>query len=290
MAALDVPGINDFDPCAERARAIGARMQARLADSLRYIRANEVFARTIATALLHSTLAMGFIHMLPVFAKDVLQVDSRGLGILAAAAGIGVVFYRGSRRVNLGAFFRWTGHIAPGDAMQLAAHIDLLPTLAELARRRREQFLRAHEHADGPLHFSGRLRLAHEVVVHAHRRRRRLRDPVHHEVRQQRVLAESALDVAVAVAPRAELLDDPRREPDRRIVERGGQRLRLRHLQARVRDLGLDRRTRVDELLLRGRERRRGTGGADDRRANAECSGCRPVLRSQMVPDRRGRG
>jgi HEXXH motif-containing protein len=37
MAALDVPGINDFDPCAERARAIGARMQARLADSLRYI-------------------------------------------------------------------------------------------------------------------------------------------------------------------------------------------------------------------------------------------------------------
>jgi predicted MFS family arabinose efflux permease len=32
---------------------------------------------------------MGFIHMLPVFAKDVLQVDSRGLGILAAAAGVG---------------------------------------------------------------------------------------------------------------------------------------------------------------------------------------------------------
>ena len=61
------------------------------AESLRYIRANEVFARTIATALLHSTLAMGFIHMLPVFAKDVLSVDSRGLGILAAAAGAGAL-------------------------------------------------------------------------------------------------------------------------------------------------------------------------------------------------------
>ena len=60
-------------------------------ESLRYIRANEVFARTIGAALLHAILAMGFIHMLPVFAKDVLQVDSRGLGILAAAAGIGAL-------------------------------------------------------------------------------------------------------------------------------------------------------------------------------------------------------
>ena len=59
------------------------------ADSLRYIRANEAFARAITAALLNATLAMGFIYMLPVFAKDVLQVDSRGLGILAAAAGVG---------------------------------------------------------------------------------------------------------------------------------------------------------------------------------------------------------
>jgi MFS family permease len=59
------------------------------AESLRYIRANEAFAKAIAAALLNATLAMGFIHMLPVFAKDLLQVDSRGLGILASAAGIG---------------------------------------------------------------------------------------------------------------------------------------------------------------------------------------------------------
>jgi len=58
-------------------------------DSLRYIRANEAFARVIGVALLNATLAMGFIHVLPVFAKDVLQVDSRGLGILVAAAGLG---------------------------------------------------------------------------------------------------------------------------------------------------------------------------------------------------------
>ena len=60
-------------------------------ESLRYIRANEVFARIIGAGLLNAILAMGFIHMLPVFAKDVLQVDSRGLGILASAVGVGAL-------------------------------------------------------------------------------------------------------------------------------------------------------------------------------------------------------
>ena len=60
-------------------------------ESLRYIRANEAFAKAIGAALLNATLAMGFIHMLPVFAKDILQVDSRGLGILASAAGVGAL-------------------------------------------------------------------------------------------------------------------------------------------------------------------------------------------------------
>ena len=71
----------------------GARQHGSLLDnfteSLRYIRANEAFAKAIGAALLNATLAMGFIHMLPVFAKDVLQVDARGLGVLASAAGIG---------------------------------------------------------------------------------------------------------------------------------------------------------------------------------------------------------
>jgi MFS family permease len=58
-------------------------------ESLRYIRANKAFAKVIGAALLNATMAMGFIHVLPVFAKDVLHVDSRGLGILTAAAGAG---------------------------------------------------------------------------------------------------------------------------------------------------------------------------------------------------------
>lgn len=61
------------------------------AESLRYIRANEVFAKVIGAALLNATFAMGYVNVLPVFAKDLLGVDSRGLGILAAAAGIGAL-------------------------------------------------------------------------------------------------------------------------------------------------------------------------------------------------------
>ncbi len=60
-------------------------------ESLRYVRANKAFARAIATALLAATMTWGYIHMLPVFAKEVLQVDARGLGILASAAGIGAL-------------------------------------------------------------------------------------------------------------------------------------------------------------------------------------------------------
>ena len=60
-------------------------------ESLQYIRGNEVFAKAIAAALLNATFAMGYMNMLPVFAKDVLQVDSRGLGILVSAAGVGAL-------------------------------------------------------------------------------------------------------------------------------------------------------------------------------------------------------
>jgi MFS family permease len=62
-----------------------------LADGVRYIRANEVFSKVIVAALLNATFAMGYLHMLPVFAKIVLGVDSRGLGMLASAAGIGAL-------------------------------------------------------------------------------------------------------------------------------------------------------------------------------------------------------
>ena len=77
-------------PMREAASSHGS-LVSNFKESLRYIRANEAFARAIGVALLNAMLAMGFIHVLPVFAKDVLQVDSRGLGILTAAAGAGAM-------------------------------------------------------------------------------------------------------------------------------------------------------------------------------------------------------
>ncbi|MCC7083082.1 MAG: MFS transporter [Burkholderiales bacterium] len=77
-------------PMRTQARSHGSLI-ANFTDSLQYIRRNEVFATAIAAALLNATVAMGYIHMLPVFAKDLLQVDSRGLGILASAAGGGAL-------------------------------------------------------------------------------------------------------------------------------------------------------------------------------------------------------
>ena len=77
-------------PARGEARSHGSLLN-NFTDSLHYIRGNEVFAKVIAVALLNATMAMGYIHMLPVFAKDVLEVDSRGLGILTSGAGVGAL-------------------------------------------------------------------------------------------------------------------------------------------------------------------------------------------------------
>ena len=60
-------------------------------ESLRHIRGHEVFSKVIIAALLNATLAMGYIHILPVLAKVVLKVDAMGLGLLASAVGIGAL-------------------------------------------------------------------------------------------------------------------------------------------------------------------------------------------------------
>jgi MFS family permease len=78
-------------PGTGTARSHGSLLD-NLADSVRYIRDNEVFSRVIVAALLNAAFAMGYLLVLPVFAKDVLGVDSRGLGMLASAAGMGALF------------------------------------------------------------------------------------------------------------------------------------------------------------------------------------------------------
>ncbi|MEI7737221.1 MAG: MFS transporter [Betaproteobacteria bacterium] len=68
-----------------------ASLWANVLESLVYIRKNEALFKVILSALLNATLAMGFIHILPVLAKVVLKVDALGLGLLASAVGMGAL-------------------------------------------------------------------------------------------------------------------------------------------------------------------------------------------------------
>lgn len=67
-----------------------------MVDGFKYVRRNEVFANVIMAAFVFATFTMGYALMLPVFAKDILDVDSRGLGILAASSGVGSFFALGT--------------------------------------------------------------------------------------------------------------------------------------------------------------------------------------------------
>ncbi|MDA1035406.1 MAG: MFS transporter [Chloroflexi bacterium] len=67
-----------------------------LVDGFKYVRRNEVFSKVITAAFVFATFTMGYSLMLPVFAVDILAVDSRGLGLLAASSGVGSFFALGT--------------------------------------------------------------------------------------------------------------------------------------------------------------------------------------------------
>ena len=54
-----------------------------------YVRRDPVFRVVIGLAFFNSLFALGYMLMLPVFAADVFEVDSRGLGVMYSAAGAG---------------------------------------------------------------------------------------------------------------------------------------------------------------------------------------------------------
>ncbi len=65
------------------------------------------------------------------------------------------------------------------------------------------------------------------LAVQARRRRDRARHPIQRHVGEQLVARERVLGIAVAVAPRAELLDDPREQSGGGVVEPDAERLGL---------------------------------------------------------------
>ena len=68
------------------------------------------------------------------------------------------------------------------------------------------------------------------IEVVSDRGRDGLRRPVNHDGGEQFILPETALHVAIAVTPRAELLQDPGSQTNRRVVQSIGERLRLGRL------------------------------------------------------------
>ncbi|MDE2836778.1 MAG: MFS transporter [Chloroflexota bacterium] len=60
-----------------------------ISEGMKYAWGYDVFRIVIGMAFFNSLLAMGYILMLPVFAADVFQVDSRGLGLLYSFGGVG---------------------------------------------------------------------------------------------------------------------------------------------------------------------------------------------------------
>ena len=122
--------------------------------------------------------------------------------------------------------------------------------------------------------------------------RDRLRHPVEHDVVQELVLREFPLHVAAAIAPRPELLHDPRGEADGRIVQAIAERLRLGGLHLKIGQLvlhgGL---TLANQGQLRGRyavvragSSRRRAGGAE---IEVEARHVRRIVERRHPPDHR---
>ena len=83
--------ICSVQPVTTVARTAHGGMLDNFIASVRYVRANALFLRVILAAMLNASFAMGYVYMLPVFAKEILAVDARDLGILSSAAGVGSI-------------------------------------------------------------------------------------------------------------------------------------------------------------------------------------------------------
>jgi hypothetical protein len=81
----------------------------------------------------------------------------------------------------------------------------------------------------------------------------RLGHPIDHHVGEQLIFAETLFHVAIAVAPRTELLHDPGSQADRRVVQAVGQGLWFARLNHRIRTLLEEPALVGTQILLLGR-------------------------------------
>jgi MFS family permease len=73
---------------ADRAEA---SMWSNLVDGLRYVRAEPMVAVLLVLAAVPGVFMLNYLALLPVYARDILEIGAGGLGLLTAAIGIGAL-------------------------------------------------------------------------------------------------------------------------------------------------------------------------------------------------------
>lgn len=73
------------------AQQVKASVTSNIVDGFSYIRSLPVLSGLMIMAAVPTILAMPYLQMLPVFARDVLEIGSTGLGMLMAASGTGAL-------------------------------------------------------------------------------------------------------------------------------------------------------------------------------------------------------
>ncbi|MBM2832417.1 MAG: major facilitator superfamily 1 [Dehalococcoidia bacterium] len=70
----------------ERENARGSPLEG-----VKYVWKNSIFSSIIGMVLVNSVFGMSFVYLMPVFAGDILKVDSRGYGLLMTFMGVGTL-------------------------------------------------------------------------------------------------------------------------------------------------------------------------------------------------------
>ena len=76
---------------ASSAARVEASMWANLTDGIRYIRTERTIALLVLLAAIPALFILNYLVLMPVFARDVLDVGAPGLGILNASLGVGAL-------------------------------------------------------------------------------------------------------------------------------------------------------------------------------------------------------
>jgi MFS transporter, DHA1 family, staphyloferrin A biosynthesis exporter len=127
VAMMRVPAV----PAAESGQDARPNMWASLLEGLRYIRGNRLVVTLLLLSLVSMLVGMPYQSLLPMFAKDVHDIGSGGLGLLMACSGFGAIV--GTLAIAGAGDFPYKGRVqlaalgATGVALALFSQTSWLP-------------------------------------------------------------------------------------------------------------------------------------------------------------------